>query len=298
MPPLKVGMEAILGHIIQSSIYPRIIYELRPKINVNFHGIVRTNKQGWRHDNDFTITKPPNTIRIVGLGDSYMFGQGCGQNENALSFLEQLLNAQFPQKKWEVINTSVPGYNTVMEVETLKRKALTYKPDIVIIEYIANDMDLPNFVYDSFNFQDMHRLYFIDFGMRRLQRFELGFKLYDAPYHIKGGDRFEYDPSRVPLYYKDMVGWAAFMKVMYKLKAIQGKNHFQVICLVTWHNEKVFNLSKQFGFFTLYNEAYDPRNKEVVLKDLHPNIFGHRKTASVILNFMIREGIIERFVGK
>lgn len=297
LPPVKAGVEATLAHIIQPSIYPKIIYELRPNIDVNFYGTVRLNKQGWRNDTDFTITKPPNTIRIVGLGDSYMFGQGCDQNENALSFLEQLLNARFPQKKWEVINTAVPGYNTVMEVETLKRKMLIYQPDIVIIEYIANDMDLPNFIYDPINFIDIHRLFLLDFVMRRLQRCALNFKLYDAPQHIKGRGRFEYDPSGVPLQYKDMVGLEAFTKAMYELKTIQEKNHFQIICLVTWRNEEVFNLSKQLGFYTLYNEAYNPENKAVVLSDLHPNVIGHQKTALVILDFMMQKGIIKHFVG-
>ena len=33
------------------------------------------NRAGWR-DTEHTLAKPPNTYRILGLGDSYLFGQG------------------------------------------------------------------------------------------------------------------------------------------------------------------------------------------------------------------------------
>lgn len=296
LPPVKNGANVTLGQMIQPSPYPRIIYELRPNINVNFFGTVRINGQGWRADRDFTMTKKTNTVRIVGLGDSYMFGQGCNQNENALSFLREMLNSRFPQKQWEVINTAVPGYNTVMEVETLKRKLLGYMPDIVIIEYVANDMDLPNFIYDTFNFWDMSRLYSFEIAARRLRLSARNFELYDAPHSTRY--RFEFRPQRVPLQYKNIVGWNAFVGAMRELRAIQEQNNFLVICLITWRDEDVFELSKQLGFFTLNNSAYDPRDKSIVLKDLHPSVLGHQKTAAVVFDFMMRNGLIDRFLEK
>lgn len=298
LPQVKDGEKTTLGFIIKPSIYPKIIYELRPRINVIFFGIMRTNAQGWRSDRDFEIRKNSNTVRIMGLGDSYMFGQGCDQNLNAMSFLGELLNSNFPQKHWEIINTAVPGYNTAMEVETLKRKGFLYKPDIVIIEYIANDLDLPNFIYtDSINCLDMKRSYFFDFVTKRFKLLGKNFKLYDAPLSSTHKWRFEYDPSKVPAQYKDMVGWDAYAKAISELKILQKKYGFQVISLITWKNKNVFDFSNKAGFHTLSNDFYDPTNKDMVLgEDLHPSVKGHQKTAQLLLDFMLQQGIVSRYI--
>jgi len=60
------------------------------------------------------------TFRVVGIGDSAMFGSGVSDGENHLAILERIVGRRFPGLKVETINTAVPGYNTIMEVETLK----------------------------------------------------------------------------------------------------------------------------------------------------------------------------------
>jgi hypothetical protein len=41
---------------------------------------------------------------------------------------------------------AVPGYNTTMEVETFIKKGTIYKPDLVIIGFVGNDLDMPYFI--------------------------------------------------------------------------------------------------------------------------------------------------------
>jgi hypothetical protein len=60
--------------------------------------------------------------------------------------LEKELNARPPSKaKFEVWNLAVPGYNSVQEVATFAAKADSIRPDLVIVNWVGNDMDLPNF---------------------------------------------------------------------------------------------------------------------------------------------------------
>jgi len=133
LPELKPGVPAKLADIIKPSRYPGIIYELRPNIKTTFINVqVETNSQGWR-GKLYPIDKNKNTIRIITIGDSHMFGWGVSDDKKYTSVLEDMLNSEFPEKKWEIINTAVPGYNTYMEIDTLKNKALVYKPDIVIM---------------------------------------------------------------------------------------------------------------------------------------------------------------------
>lgn len=298
---LKRGKIVTLGEIIQPSKYTKIIYELRPNISVYYQNVlVGTNSQGWRNK-ACKVYKENNKIRIIGLGDSFMFGYGISQDETALSFLEKELNARFPQKVWEVINTAVPGYNTVMEVETLEKKALIYKPDIVIMENIGNDFDLPNFIYKPNDNLNIAKSFFIDFLLRRLHLLKENFELIDAPIASYRPTRFEYDPRLVPEAYKDMVGWEGFAKAMIKLKEIQKKNNFEVIIFITrsYLDERIFTFCNSLGFFAICNflNISDP-SLVFSEKDHHPTALQNKKTADNLFNSLIKYNIVQKYLEK
>ena len=220
LPELKFGQEASLGDIICPSKYPDIIYELRPNINADLMSktFVVTNSQGWRSRRDYPVKKPADTIRIITLGDSHMFGFGVLEEQRYTRVLEDKLNASFPQKQWEVINTACPGYNTFMEVETLKQKALRYSPDIVMIEYIGNDLDLPNFIMDTSAPFAFKHFFLADFVRRKMSVLNEKFALKDVPllnypgggWRFVGADFIDLIPDK----YKHMVGWKGYETAM------------------------------------------------------------------------------------
>ena len=78
-----------------------------------------------------------------------MFGWGVDDDETYLTRLTQRLTEHFSPVRWEALNTVVPGYNTVMEVETLRRRALHYGPDLVLVHYVGNDRRLPYFLAEA-----------------------------------------------------------------------------------------------------------------------------------------------------
>lgn len=300
LPVLNKGQVVTLGEIIQPSQYTKMIYELRPNINVTYENkTVETNSKGWRTTKEFSLTKEANTIRIIGIGDSFMFGQGVDLNDTALSFLEKNLNEMFPKKKWEIINAAVSGYNTAMEVETLQRKGLVFKPDIVIMEIIGNDFDLPNFIYEPDNYFALNKSFIIEVLVNRCRLSKDNFKLFDAPFD-PALNSFERNPEKVPLLYKDMVGWSGFVKSMHKLKELQENNKFTVVICQTSSvfNEKIDSFCKGLGFYTIFNffDWVEDISLVVSEKDRHPNAKQNEKTAKNILNYMIEYGIIKRFL--
>ena len=107
---------------------------------------VRTNLDG-HPDKQYPAVPSANTVRILGIGDSVMFGWGVAPERNYLSILERRLEADFPQHNWEVLNAAVPGYNTVMEVELLTQVAPDFQPDLVLLGFIPNDLVLPAFLH-------------------------------------------------------------------------------------------------------------------------------------------------------
>lgn len=145
--PLLPEHDALLGEILQRSSFDSIIYELRPNINTKFlHARLRTNRQGFRGDL-CDISKQPGEFRIVGLGDSLMFGWGIPDGQEYLALLKRKLQERAPEIYWRITNTAVPGYNTRLEIETLAHKALRCEPDMVILGFLeSNDFELPYFV--------------------------------------------------------------------------------------------------------------------------------------------------------
>jgi hypothetical protein len=130
---------------LRPSSYPDVIYELKPGLDGLFLGQpLRTNAHGFR-GGPVEREKPEGTVRVVGLGDSHMFGWGVAQDEAYMARLATLLDGA-GGCRWEILNFAVPGYNTVMEVATFEHRALAFSPDLVILHFVGNDEALPHFL--------------------------------------------------------------------------------------------------------------------------------------------------------
>ncbi len=106
---------------------------------------VTTNSLGWR-EKEILKEKDENTIRIIGVGDSVMYGWGVSEDERYMDVLENKLNRNFQKYNWETLVFAVPGYNLAMEIELLKQYVLDHDPDLIIYGFNDNDYCLPDFV--------------------------------------------------------------------------------------------------------------------------------------------------------
>ena len=134
-----------LGGMVRRSANPRIVFELIPDISVHFmKRKVTTDSSGFR----VTPCSSPDTNAycIIGLGDSVMFGWGVKDEDTYINGLCSRLTEQIPSRPWRLINMAVPGYNSVMELETLKVNGLPLKPSLVMVHYLSNDQELPYFI--------------------------------------------------------------------------------------------------------------------------------------------------------
>ncbi len=135
-----------LAGLIQPSEVPGVIYELKPSRRWRFQGaMTQTNEHGFRGA-DWTVAKGPSTLRVVGIGDSVMFGWGVDQAATYMSRLERMI--EVPGRTVEVLNCAVPGYNTSQEVATLGQRCLRFEPDVIVLGYCTNDWAAPFFVKD------------------------------------------------------------------------------------------------------------------------------------------------------
>ena len=120
---------------------PVLIYEYKPN-HAGEEGF-RINSAGFR-DHEYPINKPPGVYRVIALGDSTTAGLGVERIADTYpKRLERLLNDGAAQDiRYEVLNMGVGGYHTLQEVETLRTKGLSYRPDFVLLLVCLNDFDL------------------------------------------------------------------------------------------------------------------------------------------------------------
>ncbi len=99
---------------------------------------VETNGQGFRGKAPTAREKPADTLRIIGLGDSVMWGTGVNQADSFLGLLQTKLDGE--SRDYEVINSGVIGYSALQEAWLLEQHLLDYSPDIVMVNLCQNDM--------------------------------------------------------------------------------------------------------------------------------------------------------------
>ncbi|NQU57267.1 MAG: hypothetical protein HQ513_08525 [Rhodospirillales bacterium] len=98
----------------------------------------RVNNKGWR-DRDRTYENPNNAFRVVILGDSQTFGFIVPKEKTYTWVLEDRLRAE--GMNVEIINISYSGWSTSQQLEALEQEGMKYHPDLVIVNFVDNDID-------------------------------------------------------------------------------------------------------------------------------------------------------------
>jgi len=216
------------GEMVKFNDNNKLVYDLRPNLDVEFMYVnVKTNAEGFR-DIDHPLERPPGVRhRAVCLGDSYMFGWGVNVDQGYLSVAGRDLPS------WEFLNLGRPGYNAAQEVECFRVYGLKYKPDVVIINFIGNDTQLPFYIQRTPS--DLSASFLVDWWYGQLSRD--GLFMVPTIFLDKEQKQFKYedDPARVPDKYKDLVGWSAVERSYKELAQLAEENHFKVVFLCFPH---------------------------------------------------------------
>lgn len=136
------GLNRYMGHYPQKD--PILHHSLVPKAklkssNNEFDVTYQINSYGLR-DRELTLLKPPNTYRILLLGDSYTFGIGSNLEDTFAKRLEKKLNEKGGTIHYEVINGGCSSYSPLLEYLFLIHKGLALGPDLVILNYDLSDV--------------------------------------------------------------------------------------------------------------------------------------------------------------
>jgi lysophospholipase L1-like esterase len=304
MPEPGVKNVSLRG-LIQASANDLIVYELKPGLHATFVGVpVAINRAGFR-ERELARAKPSGTFRIVGLGDSVMFGWGVPAEATYLRVLEDLLQARGDGVRYETLNFGVPGYNAVMEVETFRAVARSYEPDLVVIGYVPNDDQLPTFMKrSSLRFPgNLYTYNLVVHGYRAMRNRSRD--LMPARADFLGARMAAW--GDVPAQYRGMEGPEAVRRAYEQMAAMSHESGVPVLVMGNHRGHLdpalVSDLEARGNFrfvdVTDIHAAYERKRgrgvpvAEVILSpsDGHPNVLGHRIYAEGLYDAVVTRGI-------
>lgn len=144
---IDIVLLAIMGpvHVVENFYVsdPRYGYRMQPHLVFEFanpyHGYratVRTNALGLR-GGEVRIPKLSGVYRILLLGDSMTAGLEVDQEDTFAAVCERRLDGQ---RRTEVINAGVRGYNLDNVLGFLQTDGLALEPDLVVYVFTDNDL--------------------------------------------------------------------------------------------------------------------------------------------------------------
>ena len=316
-----------LGEIIQPSRYSGIVYELKPNVRGRFmNQPLLINSQGLR-DYEYTRRKEPGTFRIVGVGDSSLFGWGVPIEDSGLKVLERRLNEKFRARKFEIINFAVPGYNTAMESETFVQRCLDYAPDLVLLNFNTNDYDVPDFMRRPNDLATLRRSYLFDLAYSAYegvvsagQEPPLLFDFKQRTIAERQAARLDEDPA-LPDEFRYMVGVKGVTRALERLAAAARERGIPFVVfdvkpypgldpnyvrdeLRDGQRELLERESRRLGFdflntypyFVNYLKQHPATSSQPVFgvsaSDNHPNALAHSINAQALFEYLVGHQLV------
>lgn len=119
-----------------------MLKELKPNQRLSFKGgEFTTNSMGLR-DREYTLEKPPRTIRIALMGGSIEMGVGVDTKNTYENLAENWINTSglFGEDvKVEILNYGISGNHLFQNVAMFEQKAIPAKPDVLLYAAHANE---------------------------------------------------------------------------------------------------------------------------------------------------------------
>jgi lysophospholipase L1-like esterase len=107
--------------------------------NIKEFDVQSTRNSLGFHDKEYSVHKPPNTFRIVILGDSFVEAIQVPLKKTFHKILEKKLNEAFDFPV-EVFSLGRSGNGAQRNYELFAKIGLRFSPDLVIMQFLSNDL--------------------------------------------------------------------------------------------------------------------------------------------------------------
>ncbi len=289
------------------------MYQMKPNLSHSYiahgymsKGSVSTNQDGFRVSG-ITVKKPQGALRVLCLGDSVTFGLDLNDDETYPYYLQCRLSSDYFDREIQVINTGCPGYTIVQGLELLKRRGLSYEPDIIIAGFshhefhLASKTDLQRISSPESVKRTKSLLYGSAFYLMLRRIITPSSEYIGTPRDIVGAEneavmRVPVDDYKKTL--QEFIDIAARKKIALIflnlpnpdvfLRQQEKKHLVSLEEIVAGKNCYFIDLHMELCF---YKENY----RNTLMKDaVHPNAFGNKAIANIIADCLQNMGLCPR----
>ncbi|HIE97894.1 MAG TPA: hypothetical protein EYG03_09265 [Planctomycetes bacterium] len=244
------------------------------------------NSKGLR-DREYEYDKPDGVRRILVLGDSYVWGYGVADDE----VFTEVLETRLAGDRWQVINSGVSGWGTDQELLFLTHEGFKYSPDVVILAFFFFN-DLQN--NSSSRQYGLYKPVFLDSSMQ----------LSNVPVPKPDSGRAEMYGAVSPL--------EITTRLIHRMAETCEEHQCRFIVMKFGSFLEPDNLALQADGAAMQEYLIDHANMNYLDLDAefvanhasvtsliegnldgHWNVFGHRLTATIIHEFLIRSGYMD-----
>jgi hypothetical protein len=272
----------------------RLYSELIPNFEQIYDGnwiclpptVIRINSYGFR-DYEYSLEKQPNTYRIIALGDSHTFGLGVNLTDTYPKVLERLLNERNDGRKYEVLNFGNPGANLVEKIEFLKEKGILFHPDLIILQWDADDR--------------LNRTEWEEFVNSYIERYLIEHNLQKEKLNRFTYDQIHSEAHKAYMTFKLLNNSPAKLKVeleekFKELDEIAYKQRAKVILLlfhtITTDKPILKQIAAKYEWPIVDCSKYENSQYALHEKDTHPNQLGHRFIALEIYKKLVELSLV------
>jgi hypothetical protein len=274
-----------------------LMFELRPNTDkVLFGERFTTNAFGLR-GRPTARAKPDGTFRVAVLGSSIDMGWGVDYDKSWVILLENWLNAHAARRgldrRFEVLNFAVAAYSPVQRLESFRRKAVGFHPDLVI--YSATMLD-PRLIEIHFCDMLQSRVRFRD-GFLRKAMVDAGITADDI--RLDTQDKF-LNKNRLKRKLKTQY-WPIYDATMRTLAAECRSEGVPLVCTIIPRvgkadvpEARAETVARMRAIFDRYGlpvfdlsgtfDDLDPAPLEIAAWDDHPNALGHYRLFRALAN--------------
>lgn len=240
--PLGISYYELAGNYVRDKLADnQLVFRHKPSWETRYGDVLVTYNERGLRDHPI-LPKADEEYRILALGDSVTFGWGVDQDKTFVARLESLLQGRL-HRPVRVINSGVGGYNTVQEVTYFKQEGIALQPDLVLLTYVQNDIEVERGPFDPWAQSSPWGKPFPDMlatmvGKLWLYRLAHHTYRYSIPKQVKG-------ESSAPS--QNEAGWRESMSALGELVAMCEERKIPLI---------------------LFFERLDPRDNNLLLEDV------------------------------
>jgi lysophospholipase L1-like esterase len=280
-----------------------LLFELKPNSMAEIKGIkFIINSFGFR-DKKYSLKKRKK--RIIFVGDSITYGWDVNLNDTYHKQFEKSINSQGYEV--DVMGMGVVGYNIFQEFHLIKKKALRFNPDMIILQICPNDFQRRmaikrNKVGNKFTLIPYHDVS-IPFVIKKsqlthflMEKSHLYKFLNQRLYSLLKKMNHDYTPEDVFLF-AEKKSFKYLNKINHLLK--NRGIHFAVVMFPYRKMNKTYRFSTlrakmhhhlkkhRIPFIDLYTEFNSSDKNKIWIDRIHPNADGYKIAAKKLENLII-----------